>query len=100
MLNAGQTTNFIYQIDGVNLSDKQIHEINNIDSPRGKVQERISTIKNLGGELNFYNQNDFEDYLFKNTKLETASTSRHKFGFVYEENGQQFFNLNLQIRFL
>lgn len=47
-----------------------------------------------------YNRNDFEDYLLNNTKLETASTRKHNFGLVYEENGEQFFNLNLQIRFI
>lgn len=47
-----------------------------------------------------YNKNEFEDYLFNNTKLETASSTRHKFGEIYEENGQIYFKLNLQIRFL
>ena len=47
-----------------------------------------------------YNKNEFENYLLANTKLETASSSKHKFGEVYEENGEQFFKLNLQIRFL
>ncbi len=46
-----------------------------------------------------YNRNEFEDYLFVNTKLETASSTRHEFGKVYEENGQLYFKLNLQIRF-
>ncbi len=46
-----------------------------------------------------YNRNEFEDYLLNNTKLDTASSSRHGFGEVYEENGQLFFKLNLQIRF-
>mgnify|MGYP003686227757 CR=1 FL=1 len=46
-----------------------------------------------------YNRNDFEDYLLSNTKLETASSSRHDFGKVYTENGKQLINLNLQIRF-
>ena len=46
-----------------------------------------------------YNRNQFEDYLFANTKLETASSTRHEFGKIYEENGQLFFKLNLQIRF-
>lgn len=46
-----------------------------------------------------YNRNQFEDYLFTNTKLETASSTRHDFGKIYEENGQFFFKLNLQIRF-
>jgi type II restriction enzyme len=46
-----------------------------------------------------YNRNQFEDYLFNNTKLETASSTRHEFGSIYKENGQFFFKLNLQIRF-
>ncbi len=47
-----------------------------------------------------YNRNEFEDYLFTNTKLETASSTRHEFGTIYEECGQLYFKLNLQIRFL
>ena len=46
-----------------------------------------------------YNKNEFENYLFANTKLDTASSSRHGFGEIYEENGQLYFKLNLQIRF-
>lgn len=46
-----------------------------------------------------YNRNDFENYLFFNTKLETASTSKYDFGELYEENGNIYFKLNLQIRF-
>lgn len=46
-----------------------------------------------------YNRNEFEDYLLNNTKLDTASSSRHGFGEIYEENGKLYFNLNLQIRF-
>jgi len=47
-----------------------------------------------------YNRNEFEDYLLNNTKLETASSTRHDFGVIYNENGELFFKLNLQIRFL
>lgn len=47
-----------------------------------------------------YNRNEFQDYLFNNTKLETASSSRHGFGVVYEENGKQYIKLNLQVRFI
>jgi type II restriction enzyme len=47
-----------------------------------------------------YNRNEFEDYLLNNTKLETASSSRHEFGTIYKENNQLYFKLNLQIRFL
>lgn len=46
-----------------------------------------------------YNRNSFEDYLFANTRLETASSSRHGFGKIYEKDSELFFKLNLQIRF-
>jgi len=47
-----------------------------------------------------YNRNQFEDYLFNNTKLEAASSTRHDFGKIYEENDRFYFKLNLQIRFI
>ncbi len=46
-----------------------------------------------------YNRNDFEDYLLQNTKLDTPSSSKHDYGNLYEESGELFFKLNLQIRF-
>lgn len=46
-----------------------------------------------------YDRNSFENYLLQNTKLETASTGRHKFGKIYKENEKIFIKLNLQIRF-
>lgn len=206
LLNAGRTTNFVYKINKLNLTDNQISEVNAINT-RSKIKDRIEKIKELNGKLQFekpessvfennlvlidsalpsiiseilllfftsnhsktsdlvseisiknplgynlennhpfysykikrfltdvalgmmpskvwtgeldatggylvvkengevlcyhiYNRNEFEDYLFTNTKLETASSSRHEFGTVYKENGQLYFNLNLQIRFL
>lgn len=47
-----------------------------------------------------FNRNDFENYLIKNTKFETASTSRHQFGSIYKENGRYYLRLNLQVRFI
>lgn len=47
-----------------------------------------------------YNQNSFRNYMLSNTKFDTPSQSRHGFGFVYEENGDQFLKLNVQIRFV
>lgn len=48
----------------------------------------------------FYNRNMFEDYLYNNTRLETASSSRNNFGKIEkQENGTLLFKLNLQIRF-
>ena len=41
----------------------------------------------------------FEEYLLHNTHLERASSSRHDFYRIYEEEGQLFIKLNLQIRF-
>jgi type II restriction enzyme len=46
-----------------------------------------------------YNRNAFEDYLYKNTKFETASSTRHDFGKIYENADKLYFKLNLQIRF-
>lgn len=47
-----------------------------------------------------YNRNEFQEYLYNNTKLETASSGRHGFGMIYEEDGRQLFKLNLQVRFI
>lgn len=47
-----------------------------------------------------YNMNEFQDYLFNNTRLETASTSRHGFGEMYFSDGSYKLKLNLQIRFI
>lgn len=206
LLNAGKTTNFIYEIKESTLSKQQINTINSIDS-RSKIKDRIEKIGYFNSKLNFrqvessifgnnltlidsflpqiiaemvylfftsnlsktvdivneisrlnplqfdsetshpfysykikrfltdialgmmpskvwageldatggylvvkkdgeilcyhiYNRNEFEDYLLNNTKLETASSTRHDFGTVYEEDNQQFFKLNLQIRFI
>jgi len=59
-------------------------------------------IKQNGDVLcyHIYNRNEFENYLFNNTKLDTASSSRHDFGTIYIENGELYFKLNLQIRFI
>lgn len=207
LLNAGKTTNFIYQIKNLTLSNEQVNSINNIDDTQGKIKKRISNIKALGGQLEFvrtenpvfennltlidsalpiimanslelfytsslskvtdlteeikeqnplgfntddshpfyeyklkrllsdialgmtpskvwtgqldatggylvvkedgdvlcyhiYNRNEFENYLFKNTKLDTASSTRHGFGIIYGDNGKHYIKLNLQIRFL
>lgn len=46
-----------------------------------------------------YNDDEFKDYLFGNTKLDTPSTSRHGFGTAYIEDGEIYLKLNMQIRF-
>lgn len=205
LLNAGKTTNFVFKISNLKLSETEINKINSIDS-RSKIMDRINSVLESKGKFHFvktekqifsnnlilidsklpeilsqvvyefyssknssvtdlveqtnsknplnfdisnehkfyeykikrfltdvalgmmpskvwtgqydatggylivkesgdilcyhiYNRNEFEDYLFNNTKLETASSSRNDFGTIYEENGKLYFKLNLQIRF-
>ncbi|TXD59032.1 HpaII family restriction endonuclease [Polaribacter sp. IC066] len=205
LLNAGKTTNFIFKISNLKLSETEINKINSIDS-RSKIMDRINSVLESKGKFHFvktekqifsnnlilidsklpeilsqvvyefyssknssvsdlventnsknplnfdisnehkfyeykikrfltdvalgmmpskvwtgqydatggylivkengdilcyhiYNRNEFEDYLFNNTKLDTASSSRHDFGTVYKENVELYFKLNLQIRF-
>ncbi len=200
LLNAGQTTNFIYRVKGV--TAEQAQEINFIDT-RTKIKDRLEAIRNCGGIIEYadmnhtgfkrnlimvdssmpqiignmllyyydedikecaklvelagmrdplgygdammyeykfkkflcscalgmkpakmwdgldeanggyiivkadgeilayhiYNRNFFEQYLLDNTILEKASTSRHDYMSLYEENGEMFIKLNLQVRF-
>lgn len=46
-----------------------------------------------------YDKLIFENYLFSNTGLETASSTRHEFGTIEKSNNELYFKLNLQIRF-
>ena len=50
---------------------------------------------------NLYNLREFEEFLFKNLKFETASQSRHKFLEIYrgDDDGLRI-KLNLQLRFV
>ena len=58
-------------------------------------------VKDDGEVLSYhmYNKNMFEDYLFKNTKFETPSTTKYDFARVYKDSDRLFIKLNLQIRF-
>lgn len=47
-----------------------------------------------------YNHNEFKKYIFANTRFDTPSTTKHGFGSIYEDNGQQHLKLNVQIRFV
>jgi DNA (cytosine-5)-methyltransferase 1 len=43
---------------------------------------------------------NLKNYLFENIKLDTPSTTRHRFGKLYlEKDGELYFKLNLQLRF-
>lgn len=46
----------------------------------------------------FYDKKALDEFLYRHTKLETASTSRYGTGNIFKENGKYFFVLNLQIR--
>lgn len=46
-----------------------------------------------------YNRNFFEQYLLDNTIFERASTGKHDYMNLYEENGEIYIKLNLQVRF-
>ena len=47
-----------------------------------------------------YNHNEFQEYLFKNTRFDTPSATRYEFGYIYEENEKLYIKLNLQVRFI
>jgi len=46
-----------------------------------------------------YERNELKNYLYTNTRFETASTSRYNTGRLYEINDKQYIDLALQIRF-
>lgn len=47
----------------------------------------------------YYDNVSLKNFLFKHTKFESPSGSRHGYGDIYKENGEVFFKLNLQVRF-
>ena len=65
LLNAGNTTNFIYEIKGIRPNKTQIDTINAIDT-KSKIKDRIAAIKKLGGQLAYSN---LENYIFKNNLI-------------------------------
>lgn len=40
-----------------------------------------------------------ENYLYEHICFDTPSTTRHRYGLIFVENGELFFKLNLQLRF-
>ncbi len=59
-------------------------------------------VKNNGEVIcyHLYNRDEFLTYLYENTKFESASSSRHNYGKIYQRENEMYFNLNLQIRFI
>jgi hypothetical protein len=58
-------------------------------------------VKSTGALLCYqaFNRDLFLEYLFTHTKFETPSSTKHKYGSLYQVDGEWFLNLNLQIRF-
>ena len=59
-------------------------------------------MKNNGDCLGFHiiEIDNLKNYLFEHIRLETPSTTRHRFGKLYlEKDGELYFKLNLQLRF-
>ncbi len=59
-------------------------------------------MKNNGDCVGFHivELENLRNYLFNNIKLDTPSTTRHRFGKLYlEKDGNLYFKLNLQLRF-
>ena len=58
-------------------------------------------VKKTGDVLCFYlyNMSDFQDYLLKQTKFDTPSTTRYGIGSLIQKDNQLYMKLNLQIRF-
>lgn len=46
-----------------------------------------------------YDRDQFKEFLYENTKLDTPDLPKHGFGTVYSKDGTKFIKLNLQIRF-
>jgi len=67
----------------------------------GEVDGGLIIVKNTGDLIGYFvfSLEKFKEYLWQNTYFETPSTSRHQFGFIFKEDGEYFFDLNLQIRF-
>lgn len=53
----------------------------------------------LLGIISARSEDDFRTYLLRRSYLDTPSTTRHGFGFVYGEDDHPYVDLNLQIRF-
>lgn len=67
----------------------------------GNLSANSVLIVNQAGELLFYHTNKeqiLKDFFYQNTFFDTPSSSRHRFGLVYQENGKFYFKLNLQLR--
>jgi len=66
------------------------------------VSNGTIVVKKTGEQVGFHiiDKASLENYLFKNIKFDTPSTTRHRFGsLILENNGKVYFKLNMQLRF-
>lgn len=74
---------------------------NNKWNGKYEITGGLLSVKNDGEILChhlFYDIDPLKTFLFNNVKLESPSTSRHKYGELFIENNETFFKLNLQLR--
>ncbi len=67
----------------------------------GNLTANSILLVNEAGELVFYHTNQdnvLKEFFYQHTFFDTPSTSRHRFGTIYQENGKLYFKLNLQLR--
>lgn len=67
----------------------------------GNLTANSILLVNEMGELLFYHTNKdaiLKDFFYQHTFFDTPSSSRHRFGLIYQENGKFYFKLNLQLR--
>lgn len=67
----------------------------------GNYTSNGTIVVNNNGSLILYHvikDSILKDYLFNTVKLDTPSSSRHRFGSIYKEGSKTFIKLNLQIR--
>jgi len=68
----------------------------------GLYQSNGTIVVKENGDLRTFhiiNMENLKDYLFENIRLDTPSSSRHKFGTVIQDKTKNYFKLNLQLRF-
>jgi len=68
----------------------------------GSYESNGTIVVKENGDLRTFhiiNLDNLKEYLFENIKLDTPSSSRHKFGTVIQDKTKNYFKLNLQLRF-
>ena len=68
---------------------------------RDSVNGGYIIIKRDGDVLcyHLYNRDFFEEYLFRRTRFDRPSANRYDYGYVYNDGGNNYIDLNVQIRF-